>query len=48
MHRDWNRVLLILTLLVATVGMTACAKYPMVTDSRASSPSASPGPSRMP
>ena len=42
MHAQWKAALLVLTLIGASVGLTACAKYPVVSDVRASSPSASP------
>jgi hypothetical protein len=36
----WNTVWLVVMLTVSSVGLTACAKYPVVTDVRGSSPSA--------
>jgi hypothetical protein len=40
MHREWKVALLVLALIVTSVGMTACAKYPVVTNTPYSSPSA--------
>jgi hypothetical protein len=40
MQRNWNTVWLVLTLTLSSVGLTSCAKYPVVTDLRAPSPSA--------
>jgi hypothetical protein len=46
MHPRWKHALLVLALILSTVGMTACAKYPVVTDTRASSPSSAQAPTR--
>jgi hypothetical protein len=47
MYLRLKSALLLLALVVSAVGMTACAKYPVVTDTRASSPSAAaPAPTR--
>ena len=46
MRREWKTALLVLTLIVSSVAVTACAKYPVVADTRASSPSAMPAPAR--
>jgi hypothetical protein len=47
MRHGLKSAVLVLALIGFTVGITACAKYPVVSDTRASSPSAAaPAPTR--
>ena len=41
MHCDLKSAMVVIVLAVSLLGLTGCAKYPVVSDTRASSPSAS-------